>query len=91
VTYAELVEFCEFEMLFFFFFVLAAHDFFPLLILVVFRSHDPTQLNAQGHDRGTQYRSALFPHNEDQTSIVKKVMAEVQEKVCVTEIHFGGL
>ncbi|UZJ52972.1 hypothetical protein CBS101457_002292 [Exobasidium rhododendri] len=50
------------------------------LIEFFFRSHDPTQLNAQGNDRGSQYRSALFPHNDNQLSIVKKVMAEVQEK-----------
>jgi peptide-methionine (S)-S-oxide reductase len=50
------------------------------LIEFFFRSHDPTQLNAQGNDRGTQYRSAIFPHDANQTSIVKKVMQEVQEK-----------
>lgn len=47
----------------------------------VFRSHDPTQLNAQGNDHGSQYRSALFPHDDNQTLIAKKVFEEVQEKV----------
>ena len=59
-------------------------------ILVVFMTtHDPTTLNRQGADRGTQYRSVIFYQNEVQKEISKKVidqLSEVYQDKIVTEI-----
>lgn len=49
------------------------------LLHYFFRIHDPTTLNHQGHDQGTQYRSALFLRTEDQKSRAQKVIQEVNE------------
>lgn len=49
-------------------------------ILVVFlTTHDPTTLNRQGADRGTQYRSVIFYHSDNQKSEVEAVIKAVQE------------
>lgn len=46
-------------------------------ILIIFMAtHDPTTLNRQGADRGTQYRSVIFYHNEDQKNIAELVLNE---------------
>lgn len=44
-----------------------------------FRLHDPTTLNRQGNDIGTQYRSAIFPQTSEQAKIAEQVIARVQE------------
>lgn len=54
-------------------------------------AHDPTTLNQQGNDVGTQYRSAIFYHNELQKSLAEKLKAELDasgayQSPVVTEI-----
>ena len=44
---------------------------------VFFFVHDPTQLNRQGNDIGTQYRSAVFYHNNEQKTLAEKMIAEL--------------
>ena len=49
------------------------------LIELFFRLHDPTTLNRQGNDRGTQYRSAIFYHTEEQRVTAEKVKDAVNK------------
>jgi len=65
-------------------------------ILRVFFSiaHDPTQLNRQGNDMGTQYRSVIFPQSEDQAEVARQYIAQLNEaaafqKPIVTRIEQG--
>ncbi|KAF9980561.1 Peptide-methionine (S)-S-oxide reductase [Modicella reniformis] len=53
---------------------------YPALVEFFYRMHDPTTLNYQGPDRGTQYRSAIFFHSPEQEEIVKKITRQIQEK-----------
>ena len=61
------------------------------LLEVFWQVHDPTTLNRQGADVGTQYRSVIFYHNEEQKQKAEKYKTELQksgafEKPIVTEI-----
>ncbi len=61
------------------------------ILLTFFRMHDPTTLNQQHNDRGTQYRSAIFYHTDEQKQIAERVKARVDKsgkwkKPVVTEI-----
>jgi peptide-methionine (S)-S-oxide reductase len=49
---------------------------FADLLYVFWRTHDPTTLNRQGHDVGTQYRSAIFYHSEAQRRIAEQSKQE---------------
>lgn len=49
------------------------------ILMVFLTTHDPTTLNRQGADRGTQYRSVIFYHNDAQKEQAEKVIQTVQE------------
>ncbi len=58
---------------------------------IFFSVHDPTTLNRQGTDTGTQYRSAIFYHNEQQKAVAEELIGELNrahlwEKPIVTQI-----
>ena len=64
---------------------------FREILEVFFTIHDPTTPNRQGADVGTQYRSAIFYHDEDQHRVVQQVIAEIEgagiwPKPIVTEV-----
>lgn len=64
---------------------------FDELLLVFFRTHNPTTLNRQGNDVGTQYRSAIFYHTDEQKqqaeAMIKRLTEEkVFDKPIVTEV-----
>lgn len=50
------------------------------LLLIFFGTHDPTTLNRQQNDVGTQYRSAVFYHSEAQKETAENVIEELDEK-----------
>ncbi|MFI0608831.1 MAG: peptide-methionine (S)-S-oxide reductase MsrA [Anaerolineae bacterium] len=54
-------------------------SFAQLLEEWFFRMHDPTSLNRQGNDRGTQYRSAIFTASDEQDRVAREVKARVAE------------
>jgi peptide-methionine (S)-S-oxide reductase len=64
---------------------------YPELLEVFWKTHDPTTLNQQGADRGTQYRSVIFYHNEAQQKLAQEYLKKLDtsgafDKPIVTEI-----
>ncbi len=64
---------------------------FDELLEVFWKTHDPTTLNQQGNDIGTQYRSVVFYHNDEQKKLAEKYKEEINKsgaypKPIVTEI-----
>lgn len=64
---------------------------YKTLLEVFFKTHDPTTLNRQGADAGTQYRSVIFYHTEEQRKIAEQVKeetdnAKIWDDPIVTEI-----
>ena len=62
------------------------------LLEIFFLTHDPTTLNRQGADVGTQYRSIVLYHNEQQNKLARKVIQELESEAIwsdpiVTEIQ----
>ena len=57
---------------------------FETLVRKFYELHDPTQLNRQGPDEGSQYRSAIFCHSPEQKAAAERVTAEVNRG------RFGG-
>ena len=53
---------------------------FEILLSVFFKTHDPTTLNSQGADRGTQYRSAIFFISELQKEIANRIIIELNSE-----------
>jgi peptide-methionine (S)-S-oxide reductase len=67
---------------------------FDELLEVFFTMHDPTQLNRQGNDVGTQYRSAIFPVNKEQDEKSRYYIEELNksgafDRLIVTTIEFA--
>lgn len=63
------------------------------LVTFFFRMHNPTELNHQGHDVGSQYRTAIFYHNEEQKAIAEAYIARLnsdEELLAKWQSAFGG-
>ena len=52
---------------------------FKEILSVFFAVHDPTTLNQQGNDIGTQYRSAVFYHSDEQKQLAENLIKEIEE------------
>jgi peptide-methionine (S)-S-oxide reductase len=63
------------------------------LLEIFFSIHDPTTLNRQGNDVGTQYRSAIYWHSAEQRSVAGEVIVELQSHLqdrVVTQVAEAG-
>jgi len=70
------------------------------ILEIFFTLHDPTQLNRQGNDLGTQYRSAIFCHSDSQLSIAGQLIKEMSDaqmfeqeivtQVCPVDTFYPG-
>ena len=61
------------------------------ILMVFFAIHDPTTLNRQGNDAGTQYRSAIFTHSSEQVAVANESIAylvseEIWDAPIVTQV-----
>ncbi len=64
---------------------------FKEILQVFFTVHDPTQLNRQGNDIGTSYRSAIFYHSDEQKRVAEETIREIEaegiyDREIVTEL-----
>jgi peptide-methionine (S)-S-oxide reductase len=55
------------------------------ILQAFFKSHDPTQLNRQGNDIGTQYRSVIYYANDEQKKIAEEIKSELQKSGAYTD------
>lgn len=67
-----------------------SENIFEELIKFFFMFHDPTTMNRQGNDRGTQYASAIFVTDQEQKRIVNKVIEELQSAIDIGSVSYGG-
>ncbi len=69
---------------------------YEALLRFFFQIHDPTTLNQQGNDRGSQYRSAIFYQNERQKKVAEKLIKEANDsgvfpgKIVTQVVKFNG-